>query len=150
MAFCESLKRLDTFGTEDPVDSETIVGAGLAVRFSDVFTMSLDVYRTDWSEFFLKDGEGNKFSPVDGRPKSESNVKDTTQVRLGGEYLFISKKKNIIVPIRAGLFYDPEPSEGEVKDFYGIAVGSGIAYKQFIFDNRDQFLPNNCCAKTGF
>ena len=118
-------------------------GAGLAVRFSDVFTMDIDVYRTDWSEFYLKDGQGNKFSPIDGRPKSESNVKDTTQVRIGGEYLFISQKKNIIVPVRVGLFYDPEPSEGEVKDFYGIAVGSGIAYKQFIFDAAYQFRWGN-------
>jgi long-subunit fatty acid transport protein len=118
-------------------------GAGLAVRFSDVFTMDIDVYRTDWSDFFLKDGQGNKFSPIDGRPKSESNVKDTTQVRIGGEYLFISQKNNIIVPLRAGLFYDPEPSEDEVKDFYGIAVGSGIAYKQFIFDAAYQFRWGN-------
>ena len=130
--------------TEDvDLDMPLSYGAGLAVRFSDVFTMDIDVYRTDWSEFFLKDGQGNKFSPVDGRPKSESNVKDTTQVRLGGEYLFISKKKNIIVPVRAGLFYDPEPSEGEVKDFYGISVGSGIAYKRFIFDAAYQFRWGN-------
>jgi len=125
------------------LDMPLSYGAGLAVRFSDVFTMDIDVYRTDWSEFFLEDGQGNKFSPIDGRPKNESNVKDTTQVRIGGEYLFISQTKNIIVPVRVGAFYDPEPSEDEVKDFYGIAVGSGIAYKQFIFDAAYQFRWGN-------
>jgi len=133
----------ENFTENVDLDMPLSYGAGVAVRFSDVFTIDLDVYRTDWSNFFLKDGQGNKFSPIDGRPKSESNVKDTTQVRLGGEYLFIPQTKNIVVPIRAGVFYDPEPSEGEVKDFYGISVGSGIAYKKFIFDAAYQFRWGN-------
>jgi hypothetical protein len=53
---------------------------------------------------------------------------------MGGEYLFIMPPRNIVVPVRAGLFYDPEPSHGKAKDFYGVAVGSGITYKRFIFD----------------
>ena len=121
--------------TEDvELDMPLSYGAGLAVRFSDVFTMGFDVYRTHWSDFILTDSQGNKFSPIDGRPKSESDVQDTTQVRIGGEYLFIMQQNNIVVPVRAGAFYDPEPSEGTVKDFYGVSVGSGIAYKRFIFD----------------
>ena len=109
-------------------------GIGLAWRFSDAFTIDLDVYRTEWSKYILTDGQGNKFSPIDGCPKDGSRIKDTTQVRIGGEYLFIMPQRNIVLPVRAGLFYDPEPSHGKVKDFYGVAVGSGIAYKRFIFD----------------
>jgi len=130
--------------TEDiDLDMPLSYGAGLAVRFSDVFTMDIDVYRTDWSEFILEDGQGNKFSPIDGRPKDESNVNDTTQVRIGGEYLFIPQTKNIIIPVRAGFFYDPEPSEGDPEDFYGFSVGSGFAYKQVIFDAAYQFRWGN-------
>jgi len=109
-------------------------GVGLAWRVSDALSFDLDVYRTDWSEYILTDSQGNDFSPIDGQPESASDVEDTTQVRIGGEYLFISQKRNMVVPLRAGFFYDPEPSYGDVKDFYGIAVGSGIAYKKFIFD----------------
>jgi long-subunit fatty acid transport protein len=109
-------------------------GVGVAWRFSDEFTVDLDVYRTDWSNYFLKDSNGNKFSPIDGRPKGESHVKDTTQVRAGGEYLFIFPNKELVVPVRAGLFYDPQPSEGSPEEFYGFALGSGIAHKGFIFD----------------
>lgn len=116
------------------LDMPLSYGLGLALRFSDAFTIDLDVFRTDWSNFILTDSQGNKFSPIDGRPESQSNVKDTTQIRIGGEYILISQKRKIVVPVRAGLFYDPEPSEDEVKDFFGIAVGSGIAYKRFIFD----------------
>ena len=109
-------------------------GVGLAWRVSDALTLDFDVYRTHWSDYVLKDSRGNEFSPVDGRPASESDISDTTQVRLGGEYLFVFPEKNITVPLRAGLFYDPEPSQGGVKDFYGFSIGSGVAYKGFIFD----------------
>jgi long-subunit fatty acid transport protein len=109
-------------------------GIGLACRFSDEFTVDLDVYRTEWSKYILTDGQGNEFDPITGRPKSESNVKDTTQVRIGGEYLFIQEERNLVVPLRAGFLYDPEPADGKVKDFYGITVGSGIGHKGIIFD----------------
>ncbi|HDZ62667.1 MAG TPA: hypothetical protein ENH40_05940 [Nitrospirae bacterium] len=112
-------------------------GLGLAWRISDAFSFALDIYRTEWSEYILTDAQGNKFNPIDGRPESESNVKDTTQIRVGGEYLFIGKKS--VVPIRGGLFYDPEPSHGTLNDFYGVAVGSGIVYKMLIFDVAYQF-----------
>jgi long-chain fatty acid transport protein len=60
-------------------------------------------------------------------------------VRIGGEYLFIPRTGITVIPLRAGLFYDPEPSEGDVKNFYGFSVGSGIAYKGVIFDMAYQF-----------
>lgn len=107
-------------------------GIGLAFRVSDTLTYSFDLYYTEWSEYRLTDGQGNKFNPVDGLPKDQSDVKDTTQVRLGVEYLFIGEKT--VVPLRAGIFYDPEPSHDDVKDFYGLTIGSGVAYKQIIFD----------------
>ena len=116
------------------LDMPMSFGLGFAWRFSDAFSMDLDVYWTDWSEYMLTDDEGNEFSPIDGRPKSESNVDDTIQARLGAEYLFILEDKNIAIPVRAGIFYDPEPSEGSPEDFYGVSVGSGIAYNNFIFD----------------
>jgi long-subunit fatty acid transport protein len=109
-------------------------GAGIAYKFSEGFIIDLDLYRTDWGDYYIKDSQGNKFSPIDGRPKNESNVKDTTQIRLGGEYLFTFPKGKIAVPLRAGIFYDPEPGENRVKDFYGFSLGSGISYKGWIFD----------------
>ena len=86
------------------------------------------------SEYILTDSQNNKFSPIDGQPEKDSDVEDTIQVRIGGEYLFIGQEKQIVVPVRGGIFYDSESSHGTVKDFYGIAVGSGIVYKKFILD----------------
>lgn len=109
-------------------------GGGLAWRVSDALSFDLDIYRTKWSDYILIDSQGNKFSPIDGQLDSSSKVKNTTQVRFGGEYLFISKKNRLVVPLRAGIFYDPEPSYNEVKRFYGASIGSGFAYKGIIFD----------------
>jgi len=116
------------------IDMPLSYGLGLSCRLSDAFTLDLDISRTHWSDFILKDSEGNKFSPIDGRRKSESNVKDTTAVRFGGEYLFILEKLQMVVPLRAGFFYDPEPAEDDVKDFFGVSIGSGVAYKRLLFD----------------
>ncbi len=124
----------ENFAIDAELDMPLSYGIGLAWRFSDAFTLDLDVYRTHWSDYILKDDKGNKFSPINARRESEADIKDTTQVRFGGEYLFILPDKNLVVPVRAGLFYDPEPFQGDIKDFYGLSLGSGIGYKQFIFD----------------
>ena len=96
---------------------------GVAFRLSDEFTIALDIYRTHWSDFWAKGGGGST-SPITGKPRKESHVKDTTQVRLGGEYLMVLEKT--IVPLRFGLFYDPEPSEKNPDDYFGFSLGTGI------------------------
>jgi len=92
-------------------------GIGLGWRVSDALSFDLDVYRTNWSEYILKDSKGNKFSPIDGRLKGDSDVEDTTQVRIGGEYLFILPENNIVVPVRAGFFMIRSLQKGEQKIF---------------------------------
>jgi long-subunit fatty acid transport protein len=109
-------------------------GIGISYRFSDQLSMGLDIYRTEWSKFILTDGDGNKSNAVSGQAKEDSNVKDTTQIHLGGEYLILKPDRNLVIPLRAGLFYDPEPAEGDEKKFYGMALGSGIGYKNLVFD----------------
>ena len=109
-------------------------GMGLAWRASDTFTVDLDIYRTHWSEYILTDSLGNKFNPTDGQSEGASKIEDTTQVRIGGEYLFIFEEKNMVLPVRSGLFYDPEPTHGSVRNFYGFSFGSGVAYKRYILD----------------
>ena len=109
-------------------------GLGWSRRFSDLFTLSLDLYRTQWDDYKLVDSQGRSFSPIDGRPKADSDVDATTQVRLGAEYIFLLKDKNTALPLRAGLFYDPEPGEGSPRDFYGIALGAGISRPKYSCD----------------
>ncbi len=112
-------------------------GLGAALRFSDRFTVSMDVFRTEWDQFKMEDGMGNRTNPVTGKLSHESSTKATHQVRLGAEYLFIFTKT--VVPLRWGVFYDPEPSEKNPEDFWGVTLGTGISIGDLIFDCAYQF-----------
>ncbi len=125
----------------EDLDMPMSYGIGLAYRFSDNFTASFDIYRTEWDDFKLEDSNGNKISPISGLPSSESDVDPTYQARLGAEYLFITNK--YIIPLRGGVFYDPAPAEGSPDDFYGFSLGSGIAGGRFVFDIAYQYRFGN-------
>jgi len=126
---------------DEKLDMPMSYGIGIAYRFSDQFTLSADVYRTAWDDFILTDAQGNKNSPITGKPVSESDIGPTHQVRSGGEYLFITP--TYIIPLRVGAFYDPAPAEGSPDDYFGFSLGSGIAYGRFIFDIAYQYRFGN-------
>ena len=104
---------------------------------ANCISLYFDIARTKWDDYELRDAQGNKINPVTGKLQSESSLDATTQVRLGAEYLFIRDKYT--VPLRAGVFYDPEPSDDSPSDFWGLAMGSGIAYKNIVFDMAYQY-----------
>ena len=41
--------------------------------------------------------------------------------------------------IRGGGYYDPEPLGDEVNEFYGVSMGGGIAYRNFVVDAAIQY-----------
>jgi len=112
-------------------------GVGVSYHPNDALTVDLDVYRTNWSRFTLVDEAGDKWNPVTAKAISEGRLDDTTQVRLGAEYLFI--KERMVFPVRAGVFYDPEPQTGSVDDYYGFTVGTGYAGGNIAVDISYQF-----------
>jgi long-subunit fatty acid transport protein len=113
-------------------------GLGLAVRFSDKFSMALDIYRTDWQDFLLRQASGREISLITGQEISRSNTKATHQIRLGAERLFYIKNKYII-PLRGGFFIDPEPTKGDPDKFNGFSIGGGISTSKYSFDIAYQF-----------
>lgn len=112
-------------------------GIGLAYRFSDQFTVAGDIYRTEWQDFELKDSHGNKTSPITGRVSSDSDIDPTHQVRFGAEYLLMYP--TYVIPLRAGVFYDPAPAEGSPDKYYGFSLGTGLARGRFVFDIAYQY-----------
>lgn len=136
--------------TNDDVSEEereynfpAVYGIGVAKRFSDRFTLALDVSLTEWDKFWVrslnKTGQdvstgfrlepgfrtvGKKISPINGLLLEDADIDPVTTVRLGAEYLFITQKT--IIPVRAGLIYDPEPARSRPDDFYGGSFGTGI------------------------
>jgi len=129
------------FSEDEELDMPMSYGIGLAYRFSDALTVSLDLYRTEWDDFVLTDEEGNDTSPISGRSTKESDIDPTHQVRMGVEYLYITPE--YIIPLRAGVFYDPAPAEGSPDDYYGFSLGSGIALGRFVFDIAYQYRFGN-------
>jgi long-subunit fatty acid transport protein len=119
------------------VDMPMSYGLGIAYRFSDSFTMSLDVYRTEWDDFALYTPDGEKRSPVTWELLATADIQPTTQVHTGAEYLFIRDK--YVIPFRAGVFIDPAPAKGSPDYYYGLSVGTGLAYGRFIFDVAYQY-----------
>jgi long-subunit fatty acid transport protein len=118
-------------------DMPMSAGLGLAYRFNDNWTVGLDGYWTQWSEYVIRDASGAEFNPITTNPIAQGRLKDTTQVRLGTEYLFI-KGKNVI-PVRAGVFYDPQPGASKVDDYYGFSLGSGYTFEKYSLDIAYQF-----------
>lgn len=151
----EEFPLLDRRRTNSFADEETMklnfplsYGAGLSFRFSDELTMAFDVFRTEWGRYFFLDEDDRKTSPIDGRPINPtsneireglegSHINATTQVHLGAEYLFILEK--MIIPVRGGVFYDPEPSEDLSEDFYGFSLGTGVSIGDVIIDAAYQY-----------
>jgi len=122
---------------KDTMDMPMSYGLGVAYRHSDKFTVSADIYRTHWQDFIYHHQDGTNSSPVSGKDESQSDIDATTWLRAGMEYLYIGRK--LVVPIRAGIFYDPSPAEKNPDDYYGFTLGSGIAYKRWVWDIAYQF-----------
>ncbi len=131
---------------DEELDMPASYGIGLSYRYSDNLSFALDLYRTEWDDMIYTDHEGNKTSAISGLSADESEIEATTQVRTGMEYLFINEQS--IVPLRAGFFYDPAPSEGTTDEFYGITLGSGYARGRYVFDVGYQFRFGNDVGST--
>ncbi len=109
-------------------------GIGFSYRFSDMFRLGVDIYRTEWQDFILTNSKGVEISPITNNSLGESDINATHQVRIGIEYLYTSGSKYII-PLRSGVFYDPAPASGGYDEYYGFALGIGIkGEKKNIFD----------------
>lgn len=116
-------------------------GIGLSYRFTNNLTAALDIYRTEWDNFEYEE-ESKTTSAITG--KVDSDISPTVQVRMGLDY-----RMNVgdwVVPLRAGLFYDPAPAEGNPDDIYGVSLGFGVTrffensfVKGFSFDAAWQY-----------
>lgn len=167
--FRSSMGGVPTFRTLVKRDREITfpdtLGLGVAYRFpNDKLTLSFDITRRAWDDFTIKEGQQWTFSAagvtasypwpretsgVTGQPTSMTDIDPTYTIRLGAEYVFVDDskpKQNFLPSLRAGVFYDPEPSsnrrdlwyglgpsfglepkgDGSPDDFYGFALGAGL------------------------
>jgi long-subunit fatty acid transport protein len=117
-------------------------GLGLAARPSTRLRLALDVGRVHWSDFRLQASREEPAAcagvlsvvvPVGkGQAVLRGESADTTSVRLGAEYLWVHPA--VVLPLRAGVFYDPEPGAGGTDAFFGLSLGTGLAVGPWLFD----------------
>jgi long-subunit fatty acid transport protein len=116
-------------------------GMGLAARLTTRLRWAIDIARIHWSDFRLEASQNettecNTLSvgtPVGKGQRVLSGASDdTTSVRMGVEYLWVHPK--VVVPFRAGIFYDPEPGDEGTDDFFGFSLGTGLAIGSFVLD----------------
>lgn len=121
------------------LDMPLSYGLGVSCRVSDALTLSFDVSRIHWSDFRLETPQsGGRIVVENGAPAGRGTAvlngssDDTTTLRLGAEYAWDLQR--YVIPLRAGFFYDPEPSDQGRDDFFGFSFGSGVTTNSFIFD----------------
>jgi long-subunit fatty acid transport protein len=131
-----------TFQETLDLDMPLSYGLGLAARLSTHLRLALDVARVHWSNFRLQASHQEPVAcaevlsvatPVGkGQAILQGESEDTTSVRLGAEYLWVFP--TVVLPLRAGVFYDPEPGAGGTDAFFGISLGAGLTIGPWLFD----------------
>jgi long-subunit fatty acid transport protein len=112
-------------------------GIGISYKYSERFSIALDIYHTEWHKFMRELSSGDRLSALTGG-YDFIQIKDTTQIRIGFEYLKHYTSQTI--PVCMGLFYDPAPAANHVDDYYGFSIGSGIQiFERYHFDLAYQF-----------
>lgn len=118
--------------TEEDAELEFpwVLGVGAAWRPSDALTLSGDVTWANWSQYNLRSYAD--FNPITNQREDAGRCRDTTTCRLGAEYLLIYPA--YIVPLRAGLGYDPGPSVDKTDTFYTASLGTGLQWSRYALD----------------
>lgn len=114
------------------------IALGAACRVNDKLTLSCDVSRTDWNDFWYRGRSGNRISLVSAANLDAllfaPEFEPTYTVRFGTEYVFVPKHPeetfNRIWTLRGGMFYDQEPATNEPDNFWGAALGLGLLANQ--------------------
>lgn len=124
------------------------IGLGLAWKPHDRFTVTADSVRTRWSgtvirgSFLAKDAGGTTTDlSLDGANffdySKTSKTPDTKDLRGGVEWIaFLGDR--LIVPVRAGIFREPQPivdsRTGQQRVLKGYTLGVGLKFKAFTLD----------------
>ncbi len=98
-------------------------GIGARWRPSDQLTLSTDVTWVDWAHFRTVSSTGEEFL-VTGDLASTDTVDGVFTERVGAEYVWLLPEAKLTA--RTGLFFDPEPSRGAPRPFYGGSLGFGV------------------------
>jgi hypothetical protein len=135
----------DFYGKLESIKIPPTYALGVSYRFSDAWSISVDVTRKDWKELAWRNNENQTFGlftmfetdPNDHNLVESPKIDPTYAFRFGMEYLKILE--STVIPLRAGIFYDPIPSIESPHSEYGVSFGSGISLGDLILDFAYQY-----------
>ncbi|MGA1841991.1 MAG: OmpP1/FadL family transporter [bacterium] len=135
----------DFYGKLESIKIPPTYAVGVSYRFSDAWSLSFDVTRKDWDELVWRNSDGDDFGlftmyntdPNDHSPIEFPEIDPTYAFRLGIEFLKILE--STVIPVRAGIFYDPVPSIESPHSEYGLSFGSGLSIGDLILDFAYQY-----------
>ena len=121
---------------------------GASLRVGSYMSLSFDVAMEPWSQSFLLDANGDRYTDEfgDDIPYFDHDV---TSLHAGMELLLTNTGQNFILPVRAGVFTKPQPYsdvDGDQVTGKGISAGFGMVFPgRFsldvagMIDNVDEF-----------
>lgn len=119
------------------------IGLGGALRPRPRLTLALDFTWDQWSAAELRGfpGYDGPVSFFDLQPSARTSTRDTLSLNLGAEWLLA--RPGYVVPLRAGLAYEPQGSMDPILrdplDFVMVAAGAGFNTNRFKFDAALQY-----------
>lgn len=103
-----------------------VIGLGMSYRFSPKLRIASDFSFFNWSKYRVTYFE----------EELDRNFKDIIKISAGIEHLSSLKifNKDIEIPFRAGLIYDPQPMREPSSSYLYFSFGSGIHWGKFLLD----------------
>jgi len=103
-----------------------VVGVGFNYRFSERLIAVSDFTYFQWSAYSIKYFE----------EEPHRDFKDILKIGAGIEYWTSAKvfQKNISIPLRAGLSYDPQPLKDPHSYYFSLSFGTGAHWGKFFLD----------------
>ncbi len=98
---------------------------GAVWRWNNQFYTSLDVSRTQWSDFWYRRAGEGKTNPLDGTAYGVNELDDCWSVRAGCEFLKINAWTAI--PFRAGVGWEQRPAIDAPDNYWQFSAGTGIS-----------------------
>lgn len=110
----------------DKYEMPAVIGFGASYRVNTRLTLGMDIALFGW----------NKYEVIYfGEPTPRPFV-SRTKVNLGAEYLLPLqiRQRRVILPLRLGYYYDPQPSLNPETNYHNLTLGGGLKLWRLNFD----------------
>jgi hypothetical protein len=112
--------------SRDEYKQPLVAGIGVSCKFSPKFRAASDFTFYNWSKYKVNFYE----------EELERDLKDIIKIGAGIEHSSSRRifGQEVIIPLRAGLIYDPQPMKEPNSSYFYLSLGTGVHWGKFLFD----------------